>query len=129
MVEEDGMPKLGSTSTLLGIRIGVDIETDAAGNVHRPAFVPRNKNGLSCSAAIEFLPQFALPIEWGGLNKKTTVWKIEVTDLPAELIAGDDCMPGIDRHISIGPSVTMAYNDFVRAIESTRPTWTKIVKN
>src|SRR5205807_2049525 len=61
MVEENGMPKLGAAAILLGIRIGVDIAPDAAGEVHRPAFRPSEKNGLSCAATIESLPRFSLP--------------------------------------------------------------------
>jgi hypothetical protein len=88
MVEKNGMPKLGATATMLGIRIGTDIVPDASDAVHRPAFVPGEKNGLSCAATIETLPRFTLPVEWGGLNKRSAVWRIEDADLPAELVAG-----------------------------------------
>jgi hypothetical protein len=129
MVEENGMPKLGASATMLGIRVVKDIVPDAAGEVHRPAFRPGEKNGLSCAATIESLPKFGLPVEWGGLNHRTSVWKIDAADLPAELIAGDDSMAGHNRHISIGPGSTMDYNDFVPAIEATRPLWQKVTKN
>jgi hypothetical protein len=129
MVEEDGMPKLGVTAVMLGIRIGVDIVPDAAGKVHRPAFQPGARNGLSCAATIDSLPAFSLPVEWGGANKKTVVWQIEGADLSVELVAGDDSRPGKDRHVSIGPGATMDYNDFVVAIEGTRPLWKRVTKN
>ena len=129
MVEKDGMPKLGAAATMLGVRLGTDIVADSAGEVHRPAFRPSEKNGLSCAATIESLPQFSLPVEWGGLNKRTAVWKIEPADLPTELVAGDDSKAGRNRHISIGPSRAMDYNDFVHAIEATRPLWKKVTKN
>ncbi|HZZ82190.1 MAG TPA: hypothetical protein VFE62_27075 [Gemmataceae bacterium] len=128
MVDEGGMPKLGLGAKFLGIRIGKDIEVDANGAVHRPAFRPREKNGLSCAASIEKLPLFSLPVEWGGSNKWTVVWRIEEADLVPELVSGDDSTPGTDRHISIGPSATMDYNDYVRAIEATRPFWIKVTK-
>jgi hypothetical protein len=67
-------------------------------------------------------------VAWGGLNKRTSVWKIESADLPIELLEGDDSAPGRNRHISIGPSTTMDYNDYVLAIEATRPLWKKIIK-
>jgi hypothetical protein len=129
MVEENGMPKLGATATTLGIRLGKDIDSDANNAVHGPAFRPGEKNGLSCAATIESLPPFCLPIEWGGVNQRTAVWKIEDADLPVKLISGDDSQAGRNRHISIGPSTTMDYNDFVKAIEATRPFWKKVSKN
>jgi hypothetical protein len=97
--------------------------------VHRPAFQPGGKNGLSCSRTIESLPGFSLPMEWGGSNRKTVVWHIEEADLGTELIAQDDAIPGRNRHISIGPATTMTYDDFVLAIEATRAKWQKVPKN
>ena len=129
MVEEDGMPKLGSAAVLLGIRIGVDITPDAAGQVHRPVFQPGARNGLSCAATIESLPRFTKPVEWGGLHKRTVIWRIDATDLATELVVGDDSMAGRNRHLSIGPSVTMDYDDFVHTIEATRALWKKVTKN
>ena len=128
MLEEDGMPKRGAAATMLGIRVGTDIVPDAAGAVHLPAFAPGEKNGLSCAATIDTLPRFTLPTEWGGLNKRTTIWIVDDADLKTELVAGDDSVVGRNRHISIGPRLTMDYNDFVRAIEATRPVWTKVIK-
>ncbi len=129
MVEESGMPKLGSSATLLGVRKGKDIVPDQSNAVHRPAFQPGGKNGLSCAATINSLPPFTLPLEWGGSNRKTVVWKIEETDLPIELIAGDDFIPGRNQHISIGPATTMEYDEYVLAIEATRILWKKVKKN
>ena len=129
MIEENGLPKLGSSSATLGIRPGIDIVIDSSGQVHLPAFRPGEKNGLSCAATVDSLPKFTKPLAWGGLNKRTVVWGIEDADLPVELVARDDAMAAHNRHISIGPSTTMDYNDFVRAIEATRPLWKKITKN
>ncbi|HTU91991.1 MAG TPA: hypothetical protein VMF69_18050 [Gemmataceae bacterium] len=129
MIEENGMPRLFASATALGIRKDKDIVADQADRVHRPAFQPRGKNGLSCSRTIESLPNFALPVEWGGLNPKTVVWQIDETDLGAELIAQDDAIPGRNRHVSIGPATTMAYDDFARAIEATRTRWKKVLKS
>jgi hypothetical protein len=97
--------------------------------VHRPAFKPREKNGISCSRAVQSLPRFALPIEWGGLNARTMVWRIEVADLGLELVAGDDAVPGRNEHISIGPAATMPYDVYVRAVEATRSKRKKVTKN
>jgi hypothetical protein len=78
---------------------------------------------------VDSLPRFTKPVSWGGLNNRTVVWRIEELDLPAELVAKDDAGGGYNRHISIGPSTTMDYNDYVRAIEATRPLWKKVTKN
>jgi hypothetical protein len=123
------MPRLGASATTLGIRKGKDIVADQADRVHRPAFLPRGKNGLSCSCTIESLPDFTLPVEWGGSNPKTTVWLIEESDLGTELIAQNDAIPGKNRHISIGLATTMTYDEFVRAIESTRTMWKQVPKS
>jgi hypothetical protein len=129
MIDENGMPRLGASATSLGIRKGKDIVADQVDLVHRPAFQPGGKNGLSCSRTIESLPGFSLPMEWGGSNRKTVVWHIEEADLGTELIAQDDAIPGRNRHISIGPATTMTYDDFVLAIEATRAKWQKVPKN
>lgn len=129
MAEENGMPKLGPSATMLGIRKSKDIDVDSGDNVHRPAFLPGEKNGLSCAATIDSLPRFAIPIEWGGLNSKTVLWRIHADDVPGNLLACEDSFPGTNRHVSIGPSATMKYNDFVDAIEATRPFWKKVQKN
>jgi hypothetical protein len=129
MIEEHGMPKLGATATSLGIRMGKDIVPDKASMVHRPAFNPGGKNGLSCSRTIQSLPLFALPREWGGANDRTVVWRIDEADLGPDLIAQDDAIPGRNRHVSIGPSQTLLYDEFVRAIEATRPRWKKVAKS
>lgn len=129
MAEENGMPRLAASATTLGIRKGKDIIADQADRVHRPAFQPSGKNGLSCSRTIASLPGFALPVEWGGSNVKTVIWCIDEADLGPELIAQDDAIPRKNRHVSIGPATTMAYDDFVRAIEATRDKWKKALKS
>jgi hypothetical protein len=130
MVEENQMPKLGTSATTLGIRRGVDIVPDQADFVHRPNFQPSHPNGLSCSPTIQSLPEFALPVAWGGLNPKTVVWKIELSDLGPGLVAQEDTGSARQkRHISIGPSGTMAFNDYVNAIQATRSKWKKVTKN
>jgi hypothetical protein len=129
MIEEDGMPKLGTSAVTLGIRLGKDIVADQAGLVHRPAFRPKEKNGLSCSRTIATLPVFALPVEWGGISTKTVVWRIEEDDLPVELVSGDDAVSGNNRHVSIGPGQPMLFDDYVKAMEATRPKWKEIQKS
>jgi hypothetical protein len=129
MIEENEMPRLAASATALGIRKGKDIITDQADRVHRPAFQPSGKNGLSCSRTITSLPGFALPVEWGGSNVKTVIWCIDEADLGPELIAQDDAIPGKNKYVSIGPATTMAYDDFVRAIEATREKWKKVLKS
>jgi hypothetical protein len=131
MIEDkDGMPVLGLTALKLGLRTGVDIIPDQAGMVYRPNFQPDDPNGLSCSPTIQDLPLFALPVEWGGANHKTVIWQIEASDLGSQLVAQEDTSPQRKgRHISVGPSGPMTFDDYLRAIQATRSRWKKVTKN
>jgi hypothetical protein len=129
MKEENGMPKLGTSATTLGIRQGKDIVSDPADRVHRPAFQPGAPNGLSCVPTIQDLPRFALPIAWGGRSNNTLIWMIAAGDLGPKLVVHEDTEPNArKRHLSIGPSGTMPYDDFVEAIEATQSKWQKVTK-
>lgn len=123
MEEENGMPRLGAAAIRLGVRKWKDIIPDRQGMVSRPAFLPGNANGLSCAPVISGLPIFALPVAWGGSNRRTNVWRIDLADLGIDLIAREDTFPGRDRHLSIGPARTMRFQDFEAAIQATRPHW------
>lgn len=131
MVEDsDGMPMLGFVAVKLGVRRGIDIMPDQQDRVHRPVFQPGDPNGLSCAPTIQDLPHFALPVEWGGSNRRTVVWRIESSDLGSELVAQDDTVPqSKGRHISVGPSGTMIFGDYLCAIQATRTKWKKIIKS
>jgi hypothetical protein len=131
MVEDkDGFPLLGLGAVKLGVRPGVDSVRDQQGMVHRPAFRPGDPNGLSCSPTVQDLPSFAVPIEWGGSNPRTVVWRIESADLGAELVAQEDTPPqSKGRHISIGPSGTMTFDEYLRAVQATRAKWQKVVNS
>jgi hypothetical protein len=131
MIEDkDGMPMLGMTALKLGVRAGVDIVPDPAGMVYRPAFWPDEPNGLSCSPTIQDLPAFVLPVEWGGTNRKAIVWRIEASDLGAELVAREDTSPQRKgRHVSVGPSGPMLFDDYLRAIQATRSRWKKMTRS
>jgi hypothetical protein len=122
MIEDKGRPRLGGTALTLGIRPGHDIELDANATVQRPTFQPGAKNGLSCAPSVAMLPPFALPVRFGGRNKKTEVWKIQTPSLGPELEAHRDG----SRHISVGPSKTMPLADYVSAIEKTATHWVKV---
>jgi hypothetical protein len=50
-------------------------------------------------------------------------------DLGPELLAGDDALPGRNEHISIGPAATMPADDYIRAVEATRPKWQKVTRS
>jgi hypothetical protein len=123
MVKENDLPKPGASATKLGVRRCKDIEVDEDGNVHRPEFRVGERNGISCAPSVSDLPDFALPTEWGGTNRKTTVWRIAVDDLPADLTAEQDGL----RHISIGPAHTMSFEDFSEVIQSTSSRWEIVV--
>ncbi|MGD9857892.1 MAG: hypothetical protein AB7U20_23355 [Planctomycetaceae bacterium] len=119
MIEEHGLPKLGASASTLGVRKGKDIATDENGLVHCPDFQVGHKNGMSCAPLIADLPEFAIPVEWGGNNTRVKLWRIRVADLGPELTAEQDA----PTHVSIGPSTTRTFVDFVQAIQSTAPLW------
>jgi hypothetical protein len=128
--DQNGLPVLGLTAVKLGVRIGVDIVPDPRGVVNRPPFKPGDANGLSCSPTIQDLPVFALPVAWGGSNPKTVVWRIDESDLGPALVAQEDTIPqGKGRHISVGPSAAMTFDDYLRAVQATRSRWKKVPKS
>jgi hypothetical protein len=125
--DDDGMPLLGPKAETLGIRRNKDIIPDPSGMVHRPNFQPGEANGLSCAPTIGDLPLFALPQNWGGRNRRTVIWRIDAAELVPELLAVEDSDPNRPtRHISIGPSLTMSFDDYVKLIEATRSKWKKV---
>jgi hypothetical protein len=124
MVEVNGQPKLGSSVTTLGIRLGKDIEIDAQGMVQRPAFQRGKKNGLSCAPTIRQLPRLFLPHEWGGSHSKTKVWRISEADLGQDLIAKQDA----PNHVSIGPANAMTFAMFETLVQATASKWVKMEK-
>jgi hypothetical protein len=127
--DQNGMPMLGLAAVKLGVRTGIDIVPDPKGMVYRPLFKAGDANGLSCAPSIKDLPAFALPVEWGGTNTKTVVWRIEEFDLGPTLMAQEDTAPqSKGRHISVGPSTTMSFDDYFRTIQGTRPRWKKVTK-
>lgn len=123
MAEDRRVPKLGSSATTLGVRKGKDIEVDALGDVRRPDFSSGACNGMSCSPTIEDLPDFAIPVAWGGSNDRTRIWRIRLSDLDPDLVAGKD-KPG---HVSIGPARKMSFTDFVSAIQRTARLWELVI--
>jgi hypothetical protein len=124
MVEDSGTPRLGVGATKLGVRPGIDIDVDAQRRVHRPSFQAGTRNGVSCAPSPEQLPDFARPRAWGGNHPKTTVWRIRKADLGPDLVAEQDK----PDHVSIGPARTMAYNEYVEAIQATASRWIKVTK-
>ena len=130
VVAQDGMPVLGLAALKLGVRRGIDIIPDQKGMVYRPAFRPGEPNGLSCSPIVLDIPVFALPVEWGGSNSKTVVWRIELCDLGGDLVAQEDTVPqSKGRHVSVGPSGPMHFDDYLRAVQATRSGWRKVIRN
>jgi hypothetical protein len=70
MEEENGLPKLGTTATTLGIRKGKDIIVDINGQVHRPTFLPGGTNGLSArQLSMNCLP-LCFRSAWEGRTKR-----------------------------------------------------------
>lgn len=119
MREEDGRPKLGASSTTLGVRRDVDIDVDVDGMVDRPSFSTRGRNGVSSAPEILHLPEFILPQQWGGRNSNTTVWRIRKSLLGSALVAEQDA----PHHVSIGPAHKMSFDEYLAAIQATAGQW------
>ena len=130
MIEDkDGLPVLGLTAVKLGVRRGIDIITDQTTMVHRPHFQPGAPNGLSCAPTIQDLPDFALPVQWRGSNPRTVIWEIDIADLGVHLVAQEDTPTNRKgRHVSVGPAGSMTFDEFLQAVQATRPNWRKTVK-
>jgi hypothetical protein len=114
--DEDGLPKIGSTSRYLGARPGVDIGVFNSGNVFSA------RQGMSVSPwPPENLPLRRRPPEFDGTGKDP-VFAMDTDDLPEELeYLPDPAKPG--THGFIRPAYTMTFEHYQRVLHATRELW------
>jgi hypothetical protein len=124
---ENGMPKLGDSPKLLGVRVppnsNIDIEPDASGNVHPPTSL--GSRGMSCAPRVQDLPAHRRPVQWLGTQTQATfqVWKIAEVELGPDLTAFRDSA----HHITIGPARTMTLDEFRVALAATQSRWMVVI--
>lgn len=139
MAEENGRPKLGRSTRLLGVRLGIDVDIeevpsdwlDDQGYLRVEAerkstgdlvtVVLRNTKGMSTSLSIESLPAFRRPIAFGGMGKDP-LWQIEDYQISGHLEAAQDSA----THVSIMPRVTMLLEKYETALANTQNDWKKV---
>ncbi len=127
MLVENGVPKLGDSPKLLGVRVppnpNPDIRPDANGNVDPPTRLC--SRGLSCAARVQDLPAHRRPVLWGGMQRQATfnVWQIAEDDLGLDLMAFRDSA----HHITIGTARTMTLDQFRAALAATQSKWKLVI--
>ena len=139
MAKENGKPKVGCSARLLGVRPGIDIETeqmprdwlDERGylkpEVERNSsgesvtLAIRSTKGMSTSLVIESLPVFRRPAAFGGTGKDP-LWQIEDSKITGDLEAVQDSL----THVSIIPRTTMLLEKYKIALANTQNDWEKV---
>ena len=124
--DEDGLPRVGSTGRTLGARPGYpgdpaepepDIHVSASGNVY-----PETGGVSVAIPPPDNLPPHRRPPKHGGKDKRLEVYELETGDLPDELEERiDPNNPA--RHVFIEPSRVMGFEEYQRALHSTRGFW------
>lgn len=137
--EENGKPKVGRSTRLLGVRLGIDIdvvemskdwlddqgylrpeaERKATGEVVIVAV--RNTKGMFTSLSIESLPAFRRPTAFGGMGRDP-LWQIEDSKIGGDLEAVQDSA----THVSIMPRVTMLLENYETALANTQNDWERV---
>lgn len=139
MAEQNGKPKTGRSSRLLGIRpdIDVNIEHLPAGYLDEQGYLlaeterklqgdivsvaVRDTKGMSVCLSIEGLPAFRKPLKFGGVGKDP-LWQIDRSKIVGDLQAVQDN----SIHVSILPRVTMSLSRYEAALTSTKNDWERV---
>ncbi len=141
MVGADGLPKIGRSGRLLGIRPGIDIDTievpdswvnpsgylriesERSDSNNLVTVAVRNTKGMSTSISIESLPSHRKPIAWGGTGRDL-IWQIDSSYIDLDLEAIRDS----PTHVSIMPRVTMLLAKYELALANTQKYWQRVEK-
>lgn len=119
--DEDGLPVLESSARGLGIRPGIDVLAELAGELVRPG-----QGGVSVSPESPLnLPKHRRPPEFQG-NGKDPVWTIAESDLGPDLRFRIDA--AMRSHGFLEPVRQMTLAEYEIAINATRTSWRKALK-
>lgn len=115
----DGLPSLGRSATTLGVRIGPDIDVDAAGNV------TVNNKGMSVAPGWRDLPIFRRPRRLGGQGRDDTYcFRSGSGDFQASAFAtGLEFLPDSPTHGVIRPTQAVPLTQYEADLGATRETW------
>jgi len=119
MIDDEGLPKLGRSARMLGIRLGVhgDIEVGDDGRVH-----PQT-GGMSVTPDDPYRMDFARRPRALGGRSNDPVWALDAALLPATLLYRTDAP---ERHGLIEPAHVMRLADYEAALAATRPLWMQV---
>ncbi len=115
--DEDGRPRVGVKGSMLGVRPGVDIKPDAAGEV------APEQGGMSVTPNDPtLLPRHLRPEALGGHGR------LPVFAIDAGLLAPGDLVFRPDpnspkKHGFVEPAVRMSLSHYQTALAATRPCW------
>lgn len=126
MEEEEGLPKIGDSRNMLGVR-PVDITPDEAGDV-RPCGV-----GMSVNPSLFAMLMVHIPRRWRTLNTKfksargddsVVVFKLGEGDFVRGDVATDLVLnPTSPRHGVVEPETKMPFEQYKKALGSTQSNW------
>lgn len=121
----DGLPVVGDTGTTLGARPERE-NAPADTEIHADGTVRPYAGGMSTSPPpVTNLQPHRRPKKHGGRGKGIEVFELDTDDLPDELRARPD--PGApERHVLIEPSRAMGFEEYQRALHSTRVLWRQL---
>jgi hypothetical protein len=121
--DADGKPRIGDTTSGLGIRIPKDVQPDEEGCVS-----PGN-GGLSTYRQLLAMAPSFIPPEFGlgGTGKGLAVFKILDEQVAANrLTARDDRSPGNEGHVFLEPESKVPVATYRECLLATRPAWVKV---
>lgn len=123
----DGLPVVGTTATSLGVRLdctapGTRADIDVVdGRVHP------HTGGMSVVADDPMkLPGHRRPPEFQGSQRNLQVFRILQSSIPEGLAVRADRPRQVPHHRCVEPAFSMAVDDYVQLISSTRPNWRAI---
>ena len=115
---QDGLPAVGPSGRLLGVRPGNAATADVLA-VNPSDIVPPGTGGMSVAPGDPlFLQRHRRPIALGGIGRDP-VWYIETDDLGDELVFRQDR----PEHGLVEPKCPLTLDEFQQALAKSRSHW------